>query len=359
MTDLSPRVFRVSQSSDSAPWPFVTVVMPVRNERTHIQRSIEAILAQDYCPDRMEILIADGGSTDGTREILDDLASNHPGITVFDNDGRIVSTGLNMAIAHAHGEIVIRVDAHAEIAGDFVRQSVLLLQGHPEAWEVGGPIVHRGRTTFARAAAVAMSHPMAVGRASHRFPGYQGYAEGAAFPAIRRWVFDRVGFFDERLVRNQDDEFNYRIVHAGGKVYLSQSVRYVYYVRESPRNLFRQYLQYGFWRVPVIRKHGRPTAARQLAPPAFVVLIPTLAVVGLFAHSLRVGLALPAAYAVVLLALAVAALPKAGVAVGLLVPVAVATMHIAYGLGFAYGWLRSILFPSTGNPPRSMARLNR
>ena len=138
-----------------------------------------------------------------------------------------------------------------------------LLAEHPEAWSVGGPIRHAATTTLGKAVAVAMSHPLGVGNARHRYPDFEGYVEGAQFPAIRRWVFDRIGMFDERLVRNQDDEFNYRIRRAGGKIYVSPRVRYSYFVRERIGQLFKQYFQYGFWRIPVIEKH-RPA---DHAPP--------------------------------------------------------------------------------------------
>ncbi len=204
------------------------------------------------------------------------------GLIVVDNPGRIVSTGLNIAVARSQGDIIIRIDGHALIASDFVRENVALLAAHPEAWSVGGPIRHAATTTLGKAVAVAMSHPLGVGNARHRYPEFEGYVEGAQFPAIRRWVFDRIGMFDERLVRNQDDEFNYRIRRAGGKIYVSPRVQYSYFVRERLGQLFKQYFQYGFWRIPVVEKHRRPTTLRQMAPTLFYAACVVLAVAGLW-----------------------------------------------------------------------------
>jgi glycosyltransferase involved in cell wall biosynthesis len=345
--------------SSGSELPFVSVVMPVRNESHYIERTLSAVLAQDYPPDRLEVIVADGMSTDGTRELLMELARLHPQLKIIDNPGRIVSTGLNAAIKRARGEIIIRVDGHAEIAADFVRQDVVLLDGHPEAWVVGGPIVHAGRKTFGKAAAIAMSHPLGVGMARHRFPDYEGYAEGAAFPALRRWVFSRVGEFDERLVRNQDDEWNYRIAQAGGKIFVSPRVRYVYFVRESPRKLFRQYMQYSFWRIPVIRKHKRPTTRRQMVPALFFLTMLALLVVGLGLTNPWVALALPVVYVATLLVLGLSVVPQAGFRVGLLVPLAIATIHVAYAVGIAYGLFSVVFRPKIWDHSGGMSTLSR
>ena len=339
--------------------PFVSVVMPIRNEAGFIAQTLEGLLAQDYPADRMEILVADGMSDDHTRAILAEYVRQHPHVKMVDNPGRIVSCGLNTALAHAQGEIIVRIDGHSAVARDFLRQNVQLLAEHPEAWSVGGPIVHAGRTTFAKAVAIAMSHPCGVGLATHRFADYEGYVEGAAFPAFRRWVFDRVGQFDERLVRNQDDELNYRITQAGGKIYVSPKVRYVYFVRERIDQLFRQYFQYAFWRIPMIRKHRRPTTLRQVIPPLFFLSMLVLCMTGLVLRQPLVALALPAVYGVALLAVGLACVPKAGLQVASLVPVAIATLHTAYALGIAYGLCAALLWPASWDQPGAMAHLSR
>ena len=237
--------------------------------------------------------------------------------------------------------MIVRIDGHALIASDFLRQNIALLAEHPEAWSVGGPIRHAATTTFGKAVGVAMSHPLGVGNARHRYPDYEGYIEGAQFPAIRRWVFDRIGMFDERLVRNQDDEFNYRIRRAGGKVYVSPRVRYSYFVRARIGQLFKQYFQYGFWRIPVIEKHGRPTTLRQMAPTLFYRGLRVSLLAGLWWRQPLLAVALPLIYTIALLVAGAATMARHGFRVSSCVPVAIATMHAGYALGLGYGiWAR-------------------
>ncbi len=323
--------------------PFVTVAMVVRNEGPFIARALEQVLAQDYARERMEIIVADGMSTDSTREVLAEYQSRYPFIQIVDNPRLIVASGLNVVIDRARGELIVRIDGHGVVAVDFVSQVVRLMEEHPEAWCAGGPIVHAGTNRCGKAVAIAMSHPAGVGLATHRFADYEGYAEGAHFPTFRRWIFDRIGKFDENLVRTEDDEFNYRIAQAGGKVYVSPRVHYVYYVRDRLGKLLRQYFQYSFWRIPVIRKHKKPTTLRQVMPPLFFLAMIVLAIVGIWLRQPLVALALPAVYAAALLAIAISVVPRQGPAVAALVPVAMAAMHVAYAAGMAYG-LFALLF---------------
>lgn len=342
-----------------APPPFVSVLMPVRNEEAFIGELLGAVLGQDYPPDRFEVIVADGMSTDGTRELLAELQSRESRLVVIDNPERFVSTGLNAALAVSRGDVVIRIDGHSLVAPDFIRENIALLAEHPEAWSVGGPIRHSAKTTFGKAIAAAMSHPLGVGNALHRYPDYCGYCEGTAFPAIRRWVFDRVGTFDVRLVRNQDDEFNYRVTRAGGKAYISPRVRYSYFVRERLAQVFRQYFQYGFWRIPVIEKHRRPTTVRQLAPTLFYVACALLAVAGALTHEALVAGALPGVYLFGLVGAAVLSVPRHGIRVALRLPLAMATLHAAYGFGLAYGLWARFFRPDAWSTTSQMAAISR
>lgn len=339
--------------------PLVSVVIPLRNEADFVATLIQQVTSQDYPADRLEVIIADGMSDDGTREILTELAEQDRRITVVDNPQRIVPTGLNAAIKLAKGTVIIRIDGHVEIADDFIRRNVELLAEYPDAWTVGGPIVHVGRNTFAKAAACAMSHPCGVGNATHRFADFEGYGEGTAFPAYRREVFDQVGEFDEQLVRNQDDEMNYRIVQAGGKNFISSKVKYRYFVRDRIDRLFRQYFQYSFWRIPMIRKHRRPTTLRQLAPPLFFGVMFVLLLIGIWQRNWWIALGLPVTYAATLLLIGVTFIPRVGLKVAMLVPVAMATMHLAYAWGFAYGGWSLLFSPNAWDPAGKMTTLSR
>ena len=334
--------------------------MVVRNEASFMARALELVLAQDYPRDRMEIIVADGLSDDGTRDVLAEYQARYPFIQVVDNPGRIVASGLNVAIDRAQGELIVRIDGHGQVATDFVSQVVQLMDEHPEAWCAGGPIVHAGTNLFGEAVAVAMSHPLGVGLATHRFEDYEGYVEGAHFPTFRKWIFDRIGKFDEGLVRTEDDEFNYRIAQAGGKVYVSPRVRYVYYVRDRLGKLFRQYFQYSFWRIPVIKKHKKPTTLGRWFRPCSFWRCSCCWCVGIWLRQPWIALALPAIYLAALIAgrhfgrfrARAWPLPR-------LVPLAVATMHFAYALGIAYGAWAAMFYPKAWDQTGSMSTLNR
>ena len=318
----------------------MTVVVPVRNEAAFIEDTLRALLDQVDPPASYEVIVVDGMSDDGTRDVIAGLAAEDSRLRMLDNPGRTVPLALNLGIAAARGDVLIRVDGHTTVAPDFVRSNLALLDEHPEAWSVGGPIAHRGRGVVGRAIAAAMSSAIGVGGARHRDERYEGYAEGTAFPAFRRWVFDRIGMFDEHLVRNQDDELNFRITRAGGQIFISPRVKHDYFVRESYRALFSQYMQYAYWKVEVMRKHGAVIAPRHLVPGAFVLALPICVGASLL---LPLPLSLVpmtplAAYGGLLTWLAArVSIDQRDPRVGLGAAAAAATMHVAYGLGTLVG----------------------
>ena len=244
-------------------YPFISVLMPVRNEGAFMSRSLKAVLAQDYPQDRMEILVIDGMSTDSTRATIAAFQADDQRIKLLDNPGRIVPTGLNAAHRVATGEIIVRVDGHCEIAPDYVCRCVDHLQ-HEPVDAVGGPLETVGETLVASAVAAAMSSPFGVGGSAFRTVKEKSMlTDTVAFPAYKRSVVERAGFFDEELVRNQDDEYNYRLRKLGAKILLASDVHCRYYSRSSLRSLGRQYLQYGYWKVRVLQKHPGQMQPRQ------------------------------------------------------------------------------------------------
>lgn len=316
----------------------VSVVMPVRNESDYIGKSLRAVLAQDCGAERVEVLVADGCSTDGTREIVQDFARRFPSVRLVDNPGRIVATGLNRVIAEARGEIIVRVDGHCEIAPDYVRRCIAHLRSG-EAEGVGGPLETVGETAVARVIARAMSSWFGVGGAPFRVRTKGTMlVDTVAFPAYTREVMERAGPFDEELVRNQDDEYNYRLREMGARVLLAEDVRSRYYSRSSLKALWKQYLQYGYWKVRVMQKHPRQMRLRQFVPPLFVAGLLLAALIAPFSEVGRYLLAgLTGAYAgASLLASALVAARGLEPAMALL-PLVFAVMHFAYGLGFLGG----------------------
>ncbi|HXI03609.1 MAG TPA: glycosyltransferase family 2 protein [Candidatus Saccharimonadales bacterium] len=326
----------MSSSAAGRPLPFVSVVLPMRNEAGHLRETLGAVFAQDYPADRMEIVVAEGGSSDGTRESLEALASARGGMTVVDNPGRIAPTGLNAAIRASRGEIIVRVDGHTVVEPDYVTRAVEAL-GRTGADVVGGNMTPIGQGLFGRSVALATCTPMGVGGSRFHYAGAEEEAESVYMGVFRRDVFSRFGWFDERLVRNQDDELNYRIREGGGKIVLVPALRSVYAPRESPAKLFRQYFQYGLYKVRVASLHPRQARPRHLIPSAFVVaLLALLGAAPFSAAAFLLLIGLVAAHALASLAFAFGA-GRREPAAWLLVPLVTMILHAAYGTGFLAG----------------------
>ena len=209
--------------------PFVSVIMPVRNEANFIERAIKSILDNDYPAEKVEILVVDGMSDDGTRQTVKRLSEGDSRVRTLDNPKRIVPAAMNIGIKAARGDLFIRVDGHAEIPANFVTKSVECLREHPDAWVVGGYIETIAHDYTGRAIASAMRSPAGVGDSRFRLGDYEGWVDTLAFGTHHKWIVEKIGYFDEELVRNQDDEFNLRIILAGGKIWMSRSIQSTYF----------------------------------------------------------------------------------------------------------------------------------
>lgn len=321
--------------------PSVTLILPIRNEAPYIERCLTAVLHQDYSG-FMEILIADGMSTDDTRKIITDFAVLHPHLQlhILENRDKIVPTGMNIALRKASGEILIRVDGHCLIASDYVRKCVEHIQkDHVDG--VGGPMETIGETFLAQAIAIGMSSSFGVGNSAFRtLQGRTILADTVPFPAYTRQIIKRAGFYDEELVRNQDDEYNYRIRQLGGKILLAEDVRSSYFSRCSWRALWRQYYQYGFWKVRVLQKYPHQMSQRQFVPPAFVASLIASALIYLFpfpAFSLHPSHFIPLLYLVANLLASSYTASHRGWRYLPYLPFVFAILHFSYGLGFLVG----------------------
>lgn len=320
--------------------PFVSVIMPIRNEADFIERSLEAVLTQDYPRDCFEVLIADGMSTDSTRDIIQGRAAEYQDISVriVDNPRQIVPTGFNAALAQAKGDIIVRVDGHAVISPDYLLRCVEHL-GKGDAWGVGGPIETIGTNAFGETVALAMSSPFGVGDSAFRTVKDKTLVvDTVAFPAYKRSAIDAAGPLDEELVRNQDDEYNYRLRKLGGKLLLTPDIKSEYYSRSAPQALWRQYYQYGFYKVRVLQKHPTQMRPRQFVPPLFALGVLIGAVLASFSKPLRriwcTGLA---AYALANVTASVKLAREHGWQHLTRLPPVFFILHFSYGLGFLAG----------------------
>jgi succinoglycan biosynthesis protein ExoA len=243
----------------------VSIVVPCWNEIRHIREFLDSVFRQELGGIEMEILIADGMSNDGTRQVLEEFEKTCPTLRVLDNPEKIVSTAANRAIHEARGEIIIRMDAHTVYAPDYVCSCVEVLN-ETGASNVGGPALTRVNGYLAEAIAHAFHTPFASGGARYRDPSYEGPVASVPYGCFRKSTLDRVGLYDEDLVCGQDVELNFRIVSSGRTVWQSPRIVSWYTPRTRLSKLFRQYFQYGFWKIGILRKHRKIVAWRSLVP---------------------------------------------------------------------------------------------
>ena len=335
--------------------PFVSIVVPCRNEETYISRCLDSILAGDYPRDMMEILVVNGGSGDHTAEILARYAATHPGIVVLQNPQGTTPVALNIGIRAASGGIIVRMDAHVLYPPDYIRRLVAGLE-ESGADNVGGVLetVPAEDTPTARAIALGIAHRFGVGNSHFRIGADERReVDTVPFGCFRREVFERIGLFDEELIRNQDDEFNFRIITRGGRVLLLPDVFCRYFARRSFNQLARMYYQYGYFKPLVARKVGRVMTGRQLVPSLLVAVLAVSAALGIWLPAARAVFALVAGsyLALVLLCSAGAALTH-GFRCGAALVAVFPTLHFSYGAGFLLGIRDHLL---TRSAPRTSA----
>lgn len=331
--------------------PFVSIILAVRNEEEFIERTLAAIAGQTYPAAKMEIIVADGMSTDRTRDVVRSLHQKHPSISLIENPQKIVSTGLNRALLRASGDIIVRVDGHTILAPDYVEQAVAALD-RSGAENVGGRMTAVGEGVVAGAIALATSSPFGVGGAKFHYSQKEEQVDTVYLGAWRRGVFETFGLFDEEQVRNQDDEFNYRTRKHGGTIVLTPLMKSEYHSRKSLPSLARQYFEYGFWKVRVLQKHPAQMNIRHVVPAVFVGTLLAGGILAPFSlAAAKVATMVLAAYCAANLAASIFTAAKNGTKYFLLLPVTFAIMHCSYGIGFLAG------FAKFGNAWRRRGRI--
>ncbi|MCU0968066.1 MAG: glycosyltransferase family 2 protein [Rubrivivax sp.] len=337
----------------------VSIVTPCRNEAGHVGPFLDSALAQRLPAGwTLQVVVADGASDDGTRAVLDARALADARLVVVDNPGRIVSTGLNRAVARADGEVVVRMDVHTRYADDYVAECVRALDRTGAAC-VGGAWRPVGEGGLQQAIARAFASRFGSGGAASRRVDHEGPVDTVYLGAWRRETLLAVGGFDESLVRNQDDELALRLVRAGAVVWQSASIRSWYVPRASLGALFRQFFQYGYWKVAVIRKHRLPASPRHLVPFGFVALLGLLAVAAPWSTGAAWALAsVLAGYGIAAFgAAAQLARPWREPRQWLAIAAAFGCMHLGYGTGFGRALLDGLL--QRRAPGASATRLTR
>ena len=314
--------------------PLISIVVPCRNERESIVSLLADVEEQERLPGPLEMIVADGLSDDGTRELLQERSASCDWLRILDNPQRITPVGLNLAIRAARGEYVLRLDAHTHYAPDYVAQCIETLQ-RTSAANVGGPARTVASSYTQRVIAAAYASRFAVGGARFHFADYEGPVDTVPYGCWRKSTLEAVGLFDEAFVRNQDDELNLRLLMRGDVIWQSPAIRSWYMPRRKLNLLFRQYAQYGYWKVAVLRRHGRTASLRHFVPSLHLAAWVALAAVAF----LRPGTWLPllvytGVYAAFLAVGSVVIAARRGVYLLPLLPIALMTFHTGYGCGF-------------------------
>jgi succinoglycan biosynthesis protein ExoA len=324
------------------PIPLVSVVIPMLNERSRIQHCLDGLEAQAYPIDRIEALVVDGGSTDGSTELVRALQADRPWLRLVNNPDRRASSAFNRGVEAAKGDVIVLLSSHGEVGTDFISRSVAALD-ETGAGGVGGVLRHEGDDAVSRAIGLAMTSPFGMA-SPFRYATTRRVVDTIGHPAYRREVLDEVGPFDEGLERNSDYELNYRIRKAGHELVFDPDIVTVYRPRSTLPELARQFWWYGRWKAHVIRRQPGSLQARHLAPPAFVAFVATAPLLARVpAGRLAVAVA-SVAYAGGLAAAVRAARPHEHQASTAAFVAALPVMHVSWGAGFVAtalaGWRR-------------------
>lgn len=312
----------------------ISVVCPVYNEEAYIKNVL------DFCvqakPNNKEVFFVDGNSTDKTVEIISEYVKQYPFIHLLHNPNKIVPYALNIAIQKAQGDIIIRLDAHTLYSIDYFEKIIETFAKH-DADIVGGPMRIANGTTIQNAIGYATSTIFGIGNSSFHFENFEGYTTSVYLGAWKRKIFATTGLFDVQMKRNQDDEFHYRAVSKGFKIYQSPDIKLYYFPRNSFTKLFKQYYQYGLYKPTVLAKVKSAISLRHLIPPVFVLYLLLLPAFLLFK---QIYFLLPlAVYLLCTLLFSIRAKnisPLLFINVFFTYPI----LHIAYGVGFIIGFIR-------------------
>lgn len=324
----------------------VSVIIPTRNEERFIENTIQSILDQDYPTEKLEIIIADGRSDDATRDLITPFTQQYPNIKLIDNPEQIVPFALNYAIEQSTGEVIIRLDAHSVYPNNYISRLVeeLFLN---DADNVGGVWITTpaNEGIVATAIAFASSHPLGIGDASYRLNSTQvREVDTVPFGCFKRSVFEKVGLFDADLIRNQDDEFNGRILKNGGKIFLVPDVKIIYYSRATLGTMRKMFYQYGLFKPLVNKKLGAAATWRQFVPPIFVLGLFSGCLSFLFPWFLMLWISGVAIYLMMVLFVSLQiAFRNKRLPLGLILPIVFISIHFSYGLGYLKGYVKTFL----------------
>ncbi len=321
----------------------VSIVIPMRDESKHIKKCLDSLLCQDWVGSNIEIIIVDGESKDNSYEIAKETLFNYSNFKILHNPKKITPISLNIGVKAARGDVVIILGAHSYVAKDFVSKNIHFLNTM-DVDCVGGSISPIGDTYQGNAIALAMSSPIGVGNAFYRYSKVQRLVDTVQFGAYKKEVFNRIGYFDEDLVRNQDFELNHRIVSTGGKILLAPQVNGYYVVRSTVNKLFKQYFDYGYWKTRVVSKEIGAFRLRYQIPPLFILTLLISGFLGIFIPIFFIFFnVIIFTYSFLVLMTSLRLSMKSNLKYLPILPLAFMSLHFGFGLGLIYSWIKKYL----------------
>jgi glycosyltransferase involved in cell wall biosynthesis len=338
----------------------ISIIVPCRNEERYIKETIRRIVTQEGAGRlfNFELLIVDGKSTDNTVKLVEEKARKNNKVTLIINEKKTTPAAFNLGIKDASGKYICILGAHAEIYKDYLINCLNTIK-KIDSDNVGGTWKAKGQGYLGKSIALSFQSSFAVGGARSHKINYEGYVDSVWGGFYKREVFDKIGLFDEELVRNQDDEFNLRLIRSGGKIWQSPEIKSWYCPRASIVALFKQYVQYGYWKVRVIQKHKIPASIRHIVPGMFVGLLTLLTVLSPFSQlSLKILAGLLAFYGAGNLGATflVCKEPSKWKYIPVL-PIIFSAYHFGYGYGFLRGILDFIVLKK--RPGEKFTKLTR
>lgn len=315
----------------------VSVIIPVRNEHEYISACLESILSQDYPKDKMEIIFIDGVSEDDTTDVIKKYMEKYENIRLLSNPQKFVQHALNIGIKSAVGKYIVRMDAHSEYADDYISNCIKYLE-KTGANNVGGPTVVKGKGRLQSVIASAYHSKFALGGGKNHNLDYEGFSDTVFLGSFRKNDIEKIGCYDERFIRNEDDDLSFTMIENGMKIFITPNIKSVYYPRTTYFSLFKQHFEYGMWKVAVIKKHGRPARLSHVVPMMFVAFLILFGLGSLFLKPLAVTFALVMGLYILLDAVFSFANNRVyRISDKLRLMLVHFIIHVAYGLGFWKG----------------------
>lgn len=335
----------------------ISVVIPCRNEVRFIRECIDAIYASKLNEQvTTAVFVVDGMSDDGTREVIGEMRIAYPSLHLIDNTKQLTPFAFNLGIEAQKADYVQIVGARQILSEDYLQKSVDVLSNDTGTWCVGGNVQNVYLNDTGKIISKAMSTTFGMGLGNFRTLDESGFTDTVGTPMYPYWVFDRIGLFDEQLIRNQDDDFNFRVLQAGGKIWFEASISLKYYVRGNFSGLYRQFYQYGYWKVFVNRKHKAVTTMRQLVPPAFVLFLFLAPLLMLLGGAFLWGtVSLLGIYLLLGLYFGFKKGDSLNESTGVFKTFPI--LHFSYGLGYLYGMLNFLILRK--QPSEKQKRLSR